>query len=1448
MKRYFTIALLGLGLCQAAWGSPSALYLNPGVVTDSPVVDALAFVNQGTFNLNNVLNLTNVNATSALFGFTILNFPFTTKDTLFFTNTGTMLGEPGYEFDTITSSSRHSASLIFNSGNISGLDTIAPLDLYSVVGATVFEPVPVDDQPIPSQILLRATNIINTGTISVGDCGVLSMAGNNVTNSFAILTAGSVDRINAGVLTTEAELLEGTALQGWDDSASQNNGPYWYIGSPGVYDLFWGVTNAESLPPDDLAAELSDLSSSLEAFLPPVPITPRANSVAFLDFPLNTDTAQWSVSTLAIEYGTNIYYNVVLVNTNFSNTNMTATVGFTDFGLLQYASTTVPIDGDANEVIVQISEPVTDVITGDTVTNAIYLIDDGAYLPVMTLADNASSSDGFSRPNTFELSTATPIEWVDAAAFAPFVSPTFIPEYLETEGVFKNNKVPFEISEYGAQINHNPANVSGSFSTLADPLTLGFDYLSDFIVNLTDPTNNFGRIEIGGSNVDLSNARLRAEGMVTINATNLTGSPTGAVDWGEANALVGATNGALMLSNIFPTTFQRVRGDIYAWSATWQNSQTNLIGGPGAVTNQWHYHVLVVDQNLFGSFPSTVRNLTLTGKSSVVLRDNLSVISQAVINTTNLTIQSSNYFSQIAQSITPATTPSLKNLFIDTNGFLGADNIIDIGFNAGQGEAAPTGRSYTINTITNFGQIFCTTPQLQAGIFENDGTISTFNGGSILIEASNISLGLALTNTTNFFQSSGDVTLSALVIQATNSVINAGQGGSGSLNLTASQRLTDFVPGTPTTNTNSVIINNWTVNDGFSLPVKPLTGDLFGTEIHTVVGGLQQATHVWAGEDRGATAAGFLNNVVIGRLVLDRQSPNSILHFSAAGARNAMYVDYLEVTNYSITNYHAGLDIDPNFRIYFADSNGDPEKLASVPGLYWVPSFAGPNSTQPIPYTNSSIICLMNAAVANSTEIAFWPNFGANYYVLNGSSGTLPDPYLLNNPANWTDFLDCPGTYSFPCNCGPGASGYTLLYTNITTAGGTTNVTMDFLTVSQNGLGTITPSITNSQLALGTSYTLTATPAAGSVFDNWIVSKYGSTSTNLSPTLTFAFVTNTIVTANFIPTPFPATQGSYNGLFYVSNAISPASSGSVTLKLLPSGSFSGKLLIGTSAYNFTSQFTGSGAAQFTAKGSSGALTVNLQLDVTGQTGEILGDVNGGSWDASLAAVFAPTWTAKNPSPLAGKYTMALPWDSGTDTTNAGGDSYGVVTVSPLGVLTLAGALADGTSFSLSAPVSQYGQWPLYIYSASGADSVLGWILVSNGLSAANINWFKAAYAGHIYPGGFDNVLQMTGSPWQAPTKQSPAALSLPVPNLVLSGGDLAQTLTIPVTTKNFLTYSATNASLTITPTTGKFTGWFEAPGGKKQQTISGVVLMNEGDARGYFLGSDESGAVLLQNQ
>jgi prepilin-type processing-associated H-X9-DG protein len=52
--------------------------------------------------------------------------------------------------------------------------------------------------------------------------------------------------------------------------------------------------------------------------------------------------------------------------------------------------------------------------------------------------------------------------------------------------------------------------------------------------------------------------------------------------------------------------------------------------------------------------------------------------------------------------------------------------------------------------------------------------ITANNGGSMLIEANALGLGLALTNTTNYLMADGSIDLSAASIEATNSIISAG--------------------------------------------------------------------------------------------------------------------------------------------------------------------------------------------------------------------------------------------------------------------------------------------------------------------------------------------------------------------------------------------------------------------------------------------------------------------------------------------------------------------------------------------------------------------------------------------------------------------------------------------------------------------------------------------------
>jgi hypothetical protein len=84
--------------------------------------------------------------------------------------------------------------------------------------------------------------------------------------------------------------------------------------------------------------------------------------------------------------------------------------------------------------------------------------------------------------------------------------------------------------------------------------------------------------------------------------------------------------------------------------------------------------------------------------------------------------------------------------------------------------------------------------------------------------------------------------------------------------------------------------------------------------------------------------------------------------------------------------------------------------------------------------------------------------------------------------------------------------------------------------------------------------------------------------------------------------------------------------------------------------------------------------------------------------------------------------------------------------------------------------------------------------------------------------------------------------------VVLTGGDLPGTLTDAVALRQYVSYAATNVSLTINPSAGSFSGWFVNPGTGRKVTMSGVILQNQDSGRGFFLGTNESGAVLLQEQ
>ena len=1374
MNKNIIAGLAALAFGLAASASTTNVYFNNGTITNPPVIDAVAFVNAGTFE-----------AVTAFVGGDNLDTaaptPYATHDTLYYTNLfpGVMIGQPGFLFEDLTDTGTKESGSFNNTGTILAVDTQTPPEPINNGGTYVI--IPGTGVPYASEVLIAATNVFNgpNGNITVGAEGLLQMTGQNVTNNKSDLIAGDLTGNDPYDVTAQAQ----ESFIGLEPNSTTVFAEV-FTAPTTLFDLWWGTANVTGAP------YLLDLGAVANGEVPPVDaadgnLTVRGGE-AGTNFIVNYTGYAISVYSYAVSQ-TNIYYNIVCVNTNFSSPNITDQVMFSPRfeGYFENVTVVNPkiVDGNGAEAIVQFSEPATDVITGLPATSSIYLLDGGALFSnsVVTLT-NLNWLNGYARPAYFEVSTATPNTWLSAVPANDPKDAANLSSLISGAGAYgdyvQSSSSPvgeaFTAATYGVQVGVDPEILNGVF-----PLTTEINTVAD----IPDPTAEPARIDIEGGQVDLTGARIRAEGLVTLVATNLTSGAPGAVDWGMINASIGATNGALVISNRFPQSFTRLRGDLFAWSANWYLLQTNA-----AVTNNLAFHLLVVDQDLQGSYHPTVRSLTLTGQKSVDVEDPLTVVGQDVFETTNLTINSAVHLTQNASSFGDTNVPLVKQFVVNTNGILTVDNVLDLGLDPAQNQISPVGRQYAISAIGNFGQIVASSPSFQSAVFENDGTITTSNGGSMTIEAETLDMGLVLTNQANSMLVNGNLVLSAAFMGFTNSSISTGtaggafigSGGSLTLETTTGGQITDFTPGIP--GAGGTMNNFWQVTAGFNLPVKPATGDLFGTEIETIATNTTVAQHVWAGRgDYTNIVDGFMNNVVIGHLKLSRQSEQAELHFTGAGTNNGMYVDYLELDPNSFsgspTEYKNGLVIDPNLTIYFAACNVDPLKVQSIaPGrLVWVTNFFGPNSS--VLVTNEldmSQYCPVNASVADSLDpaVSFFPG------TLNGENPNKP--YVANDPVTkaWLFTNGCPMVMITPENpTGP--------------TGSTTN--------------------------------------------------------------------------------FALVKGVYNGLFYDTNGVSSTNSGFFTLTLAQSGTFTGRLLMGPATYSFsgtgTNKFSSANSATVTAKSGRLSLTVALNLEQVdtpnGTIDQVQGTVSSTNWTAQLLGDLKPVWTTKNPSPYAGQYTMIL--TNGGSNSVPIGDSYGTLTVSPLGVVSVAGQLADGNAFSQSVPVSAAGMWPFYTYVAGGKDFLLGWIAFQNSdsgwlafqknsdstaisIGQTNIFWSKAPYVrDRIYTGGFTNFFDEVSSPYTVPGKGSPV-LSLTSPEVILSGGGLLTTTNAVVYNAKTSTYSGNGLTLTLSPKVGSFTGRLQPPGAPAIK-LGGVVLQNQDAAFGYFFGIDaETGAVLLQGQ
>jgi uncharacterized repeat protein (TIGR03803 family) len=328
--------------------------------------------------------------------------------------------------------------------------------------------------------------------------------------------------------------------------------------------------------------------------------------------------------------------------------------------------------------------------------------------------------------------------------------------------------------------------------------------------------------------------------------------------------------------------------------------------------------------------------------------------------------------------------------------------------------------------------------------------------------------------------------------------------------------------------------------------------------------------------------------------------------------------------------------------------------------------------------------------------------------------------------------------------------------------------------------------------------------------------------------------------------------GTYSGLALQTNAPSHASSGFLSLVLDDTGSFSAKLTMGGARSTFHGKFDASGNTTNTVpRGKGSALQTIFHLSENGGTNSIVGTVSDGVFTSELLADLAGSFSKKtNSCPWKGDYTFVLAPADRNDVSVPQGYGYATLSVSKNGKGTLKGVLADGTAIKSTVPVSAIGTWPLYeaLYGKRG--SCLGFMLLStNAAIVTPLDWFKpAGTGGHFYPAGFTTSLSSTGSLYVSPTAGGPSIATNAL--VTLGGGNLTGNIVknVVIDAAGNVTVSPTgadNLTLLITPKTGQITGSFLNPQINKTVPLNGLLLQINNSGAGFFLGTDQSGFVVL---
>jgi hypothetical protein len=873
-------------------------WLQPRVLP-APAVPPI-FVNPGSVTFTNPPQ---INATAFLnlgtFGVQTL-LPFDFQNTLYFTNRGTMIGAPGFRFDyTDDFGIRRPAAVFVNEA----LGTIGTLEANFYFGYSNTFP--------QTMMEIRATNLVNAGLLQVGNSGTLRLSGQNVN-----LSRGGL----------EVAPIAGSPIANvyFDDT---NDGiPDSFLGDNAIYDLYWGAGLQQIPNPgpintssilrffgQDLLASTpthqvqggpgwNNRFVSFSTFVPGTYFTAFGNTGVVGAAGLILTNADGSTTNIVLP--TNIFRQAVVVGVSDTNFTVRTRFGFPGPAGLGFGI-----------VAVEIASLTTNVVQGAAETNALYFLDYLGYDTNTLVLTNLGPWVPTGRPRAYEIYRELPFFTLLGAPGNARLSSSFLYSPMFSN-VFATNLY----AGYAASIDNINAR---------PPLVPG-----------AAPTNTPGRIEIEAKTLDLSKTRIRGMSLVKIKTDHLVASANAAVDVENLSYDLSSTNGLLTVRNLGKDSAHAVRGELQAWTGIWSNQfalvLSNWFIDPN--TNYFNPVTNAVDVNLYCLILSAdfltrtqqvVTHTLALSSTNVVVDDPYLVSDKLLINAEGLTVNGRIALTNALPDWRYAMTPNLR--FLTNNGTLRPWNV---GY---YGADFPPGRR--LERLVNTGLLEAQGHEIVCDEFQDSGQIQNNNDLRLFARTATLQ--------GSFHNAGGAVHYYGQDFKLRNHRLVAGRG----IFLNATNSFTDAGP-----DSNNALETGY----GFHLLRKPLTGDLFGTRVLTRAARFVSVAHTWAAEDRGATPAGFANNLVLGRLQLDSQ-PGGELRFGppsdALGLPQpgnfAMYVDYLEFSTNRILGLPSVAEdpegyivIEPGLTIYFAASNLNAEDLdGRFEGrLRWVKSFAGPNS------------------------------------------------------------------------------------------------------------------------------------------------------------------------------------------------------------------------------------------------------------------------------------------------------------------------------------------------------------------------------------------------------------------------------------------------------------------------------------------------------------------------